>query len=65
MTDKQNLKEAVRILKMIKKDAELALSGKWDRSDDGFEAQEILIDKFLKSLEKKEEGPLKQITMQL
>jgi hypothetical protein len=37
----------VSVLKTLKEDAEMALSGDWDRGDYGFEAQIILIDRTL------------------
>jgi hypothetical protein len=42
------LHRAVALLKSLKKDADMALSGEWDKSDKGFEAQKEMIDKFLK-----------------
>jgi hypothetical protein len=39
--------EMVSVLKTLKEDAEMALSGDWDRGDHGFEAQIILIDRTL------------------
>lgn len=49
----KDLKEAVRILKILKQDAKLAISGFWDKSDDGFRCQIQLIDNFLSSLNNK------------
>ncbi len=46
------LQEAVLLLKTLKQDAKLALSDNWDRSDEGFRDQIILIDRFLSSLER-------------
>ena len=43
--------EAIDILNTLKKDAEMALNGDWDRSDSGFFAQIKLITKFLNKLE--------------
>lgn len=41
-------KDLTKVLKHIRKDAEMALSGEWDRSDDGFESQIWLIDQTIK-----------------
>lgn len=43
--------EIKELLRHLKKDAEMALNGKWNRGDDGFEAQIILIDDYLEELE--------------
>lgn len=43
----QELQEACEILNIIYIDASMALEGHWDKSDDGFESQQILIEKFL------------------
>lgn len=51
MTDKQKLKEAIRLLKIVKQDAKLALSGRWNRGDDGFTAQIQLIESFFDKIE--------------
>lgn len=64
MTDKQKLAKAIKVIKMLEKDAELALDGDWDKSDTGFEAQLIIISAFFREINKEEEeGPLKQIKM--
>jgi hypothetical protein len=34
------------LLSTIYKDADMAINGEWDKSDDGFEAQQTLIDRF-------------------
>lgn len=65
MTDKQKLTKALKLIKTLKQDAKLALSGKWDKSDDGFEDQIILIDRFFNEINNEEKGPLKQIKMEL
>lgn len=49
----KDLKEAVKILRTLKQDAKLAISGFWDKSDDGFRCQIQLIDKFLSSIHNK------------
>ena len=41
------LQQAIELLKGLKEDAEMALDGRWDKSDDRFEAQINLIDSFL------------------
>jgi len=57
----KDLKEAVRILKILQQDAKLAISGFWDKSDDGFRCQIQLIDNFLSSLHnKKSKSKFKQ-----
>ena len=43
------LEAALRQLLFIRQDAEMALSGEWDKDDDGFEAQIELIDEVLDS----------------
>lgn len=43
----QELQEACEILNTIYIDASMALEGHWDKSNDGFESQQILIEKFL------------------
>lgn len=63
MTDKQKLAKAIVLIKTLKQDAKLALDGAWDKSDDGFEDQIILIDRFFNEINKEETGPLKQIKM--
>lgn len=40
-------KETIALLKMLKADAEMALEGEWDRSDEGFKAQIRNIDEML------------------
>jgi len=60
--NKELLRETIIVLKTLKEDAEMALSGDWDCTtkegvDDGFEAQlsliEPLIDKLTKELNTK------------
>lgn len=63
MTDKQKLAKAIKLIKMLEKDAELALDGAWDKSDSGFEAQLVVISAFFREINKEEKGPLKQIKM--
>jgi hypothetical protein len=63
MRDK--LKEAVALLKTLREDAKLALSGDWDKSEEGFRAQIESIDKFLDSLDKKDDGKFKQTKLDL
>ena len=46
------LEEAIELLQNLRIDAEMALDDRWDRSDDGFEAQISLIDNFLSKLKK-------------
>jgi len=66
MTDKEKLKKAVKIIKTLKEDAKLALKGAWDRSDQGFEDQIILIDTFFSEIEKdEEESKFKQGKLEL
>lgn len=55
MTDKEKLNKAIALIKTLKKDAKMALNGSWDRTDGGFEDQITLIDRFLDSLEDKEQ----------
>lgn len=46
--------EAINLLYTMKQDAELALDGSWDRTDDGFESQIELINNFLKNIDDEE-----------
>lgn len=41
-----------KILLTLKEDAEMALDGRWDKTDKGFEAQLHLIDEALEELKK-------------
>lgn len=50
MNDKEKLEEAKSILKTIYEDATMALKDEWDRTDDGFESQQILIQRFFNSI---------------
>lgn len=43
--------KAIKIVKIIRNDAKMALNDKWDRSDEGFKAQIDMIDNFLKPVE--------------
>jgi hypothetical protein len=54
MTEKQRLKEAEALLRSLKTDAKLALSGKWDKGDEGFQAQIDSIDKYFKKVNSRE-----------
>jgi len=65
MTDKEKLKEAVSLLKMIRLDAKMALRDDWDRGDDGFKSQIICIDKFLNSIKRKYTSKFKQTKLDL
>ena len=40
-------KDAIELIKTLREDAELALDGGWDKSDDGFRDQISLIDKVM------------------
>lgn len=47
VTNKEDLlKEACEMLNSLRMDAELALCGDWDKSDEGFETQINMIDEF-------------------
>ena len=46
-------KEVINLFNSLKIDAKMALNGKWDRSDDGFECQIGLIEGMLTKLKKK------------
>lgn len=50
MTTEQKLEQAIEILKNIHGDASMALNGDWDRSDDGFEAQQYVIESFFNKM---------------
>lgn len=54
MTDKQIIKKCVSLLKILRKDAEMAIKGDWDCSTseglEGFEAQIQLIDELLETI---------------
>ena len=45
-----NMKRTKQLLKIIKKDAEMALNGDWDKCDEGFHSQLIAINSLLKDL---------------
>lgn len=55
MTDREKLKKALIVIKTLKQDAKLALSGAWNKSDDGFEDQITLIDMFFNEIRKDDE----------
>jgi len=57
MTD---LDKAKKLLKTLRQDAKLALSGSWDKSDEGFEAQIHLIDQFFNDCNKQPKSKFKQ-----
>lgn len=42
--------DVVNLLKTLKQDAEMALDGRWDKSDEGFDCQIILINRILDKL---------------
>lgn len=65
MTDKQKLAKATKLIKTLKQDAKYALRGAWDKSDDGFEDQITMIDRFFDEIKDEEKGPLKQLKMEL
>jgi len=44
------------LLDTLKTDAEMAISGTWDKSKEGFEYQVVLIDDFVKNLNKQDES---------
>lgn len=48
MTDKEKIKELIEILEVLKEDAEMAINGDWDKSNEGFQDQIDLIDNTLK-----------------
>jgi hypothetical protein len=48
---KETEKHVIEILNILFEDAEMALNGDWDRSDEGFEAQITLIDECLTKIE--------------
>lgn len=50
MNNNEKILESIRILKLLKDDAKMALSGEWDRSTEGFKSQIYVIDKALKEL---------------
>jgi len=43
----EEVKELKKTLRILREDAEMALNGEWDRSDDGFKDQIVLIDSVL------------------
>ncbi len=43
----KEVKELKSVLQTLKEDAEMALSGAWNKSDEGFEGQITLIDQHL------------------
>ena len=52
MTNKERIEKLVSALQTLKKDAEMALDNKWDRTDSGFESQITLIDNVIAEVEK-------------
>lgn len=48
------MNEILSVLETLKEDAEMALEGTWDKSDDGFEAQITLIDKIILKIQENE-----------
>ncbi len=65
MTDKQKLDAALKVIKTLREDAKLALSGDWNKSDDGFESQMLLIDKFYKLINEPPRSKFKQTKMDI
>lgn len=53
MTTREKLDHALEVINCIYKDAQMALEDEWDRNDEGFESQQILIEKFLKKTKEK------------
>lgn len=47
MDESTLLEEAIRTIKILREDAEMALNGRWNKSDSGFRDQLTLIDNFL------------------
>ena len=43
-------KEVIDTLNTLREDAEMALDGRWDKSDHGFESQIMVIDQMLNKL---------------
>lgn len=52
MTDKQKITVLLNALNIVKEDAEMALDGNWDKSDEGFQDQIDFINKTIESLDK-------------
>jgi len=46
--NKQIAEEAIALLKIIHLDATMALNGDWNKCDEGFDAQQNLIEKLFK-----------------
>lgn len=44
--NKKFLEDLIVLLSSIYKDADMAINGEWDKCEEGFEAQQILIDRF-------------------
>ena len=65
MTDKQKLAKAEKLIRTLKQDAKLALSGAWDKSDSGFEDQITLIDRFFDEIKNEKKGPLEQLKLKI
>ena len=53
MTTEQNYSKAIEILQNINVNAQMALAGDWDRSNDGFESQIQIIEEFFNSIDVK------------
>lgn len=50
MTPQQQIDSLLELISGLYNDAEMALNGEWDRSDGGFEAQQMDIEKAMKKL---------------
>ena len=48
--EKKLHKDVIALLRILKKDAQMALNGEWDKSDEGFQCQIKVIDDILKQL---------------
>ena len=65
MTDKQKLDKAVKLIKSFKTDAKMALSGAWDKGNEGFEAQIWAVDKFLLEINQPPKSKFKQTKLDI
>lgn len=52
MTDKEKIEKLIELALTLEEDAQMALDGTWDKSDDGFEDQVVLINQTLMEINK-------------
>lgn len=65
MTDKQKLKDAEQLLKILKADAKIGLHGGWDNLDEGWQCQIDSINKYFSSTKDQPSSKFKQTKMDI